>query len=162
MTKPVKIAIAGLGTVGSALAELIRRHGNELAVRTGRSIAISGVAARDRRKPRTVDLAGSRWFDDPADVRFLTTDELDGRLGVAELRRTAARRAAEGIDPSPPDFLHGDAALAVAVGDAARLQGLGISPGGSDIMRGRAAMPARTRSMPVPKVSSITCPNITG
>jgi homoserine dehydrogenase len=62
---PLRIGLAGLGTVGSALAELIRRHGNELAVRTGRPIAISGVAARDRAKKRRVDLSAARWFDDP-------------------------------------------------------------------------------------------------
>ncbi len=77
---------------------------------------------------------GARWFEDPEDVRFLTVGELDGSLGVDELRRTAARRAAEPIDPSPPDFLDGDEALAVAGGDAHRLQGLGISPG---VVRGR-------------------------
>jgi len=77
---------------------------------------------------------GARWFDDPEDVRFLVAAELDGALGVDELRRTAARRAAEPVDPHPPDFLDGDEALAVAAGDAHRLQGLGISPG---VVRGR-------------------------
>ena len=77
---------------------------------------------------------GARWFEDPADVRFLVAGELDGALGVDELRRTAARRAAEPVDPHPPDFLDGDEALAVAAGDAHRLQGLGISPG---VVRGR-------------------------
>ncbi len=77
---------------------------------------------------------GARWFDDPEDVRFLVTGELDGALGIDELRRTAARRAAEPVDPAPPDFLDGDEALAVAAGDASRLQGLGISPG---VVRGR-------------------------
>lgn len=77
---------------------------------------------------------GARWFDDPTAVRFLTVPELDGALGVEELRRTAARRAAAPVDPNPPDFLDGDAALTLAVGDAHRLQGLGISPG---VVRGR-------------------------
>jgi pyruvate,water dikinase len=77
---------------------------------------------------------GERWFADPTDVRFLTASELDGALGVDELRRTAARRAAEGVDPTPPDFLHGDEALPIAAGAGDRLQGLGISPG---VVRGR-------------------------
>lgn len=83
---------------------------------------------------RKLTALGARWFDDPAKVRFLTVPELDGALGVDELRRTAARRAAEPVDPAPPDFLDGDEALAVSVGDAHRLQGLGISPG---VARGR-------------------------
>ncbi|MDP2317673.1 MAG: PEP/pyruvate-binding domain-containing protein [Pseudomonadota bacterium] len=77
---------------------------------------------------------GAQWFDDPEDVRFLTVAELDGALGVEELRRTVVRRAAEPVDRAPPDFLDGDEALAVAAGDAHRLQGLGISPG---VVRGR-------------------------
>ncbi len=76
---------------------------------------------------------GGRWFEDPADIRYLTLDELSGRLGVPELRRTVARRAAEGADPTPPDFLSGDAALPVP-NTGRRLQGLGISPG---VVRGR-------------------------
>jgi pyruvate,water dikinase len=80
---------------------------------------------------------GARWLDDPEQVRFLTAAELSGSLGADELRRTAARRAAEPVDPSPPDFLDGDRALAVVVGDAHRLQGLGISPG---VVRGRTRL----------------------
>ncbi|MFN7146353.1 MAG: PEP/pyruvate-binding domain-containing protein, partial [Myxococcota bacterium] len=83
---------------------------------------------------RKLTTLGARWFDDPEHVRFLTVAELDGSLGVEELRRTAARRAAEPVDPHPPDFLDGDHALEVAAGDAHRLQGLGISPG---VVRGR-------------------------
>jgi phosphohistidine swiveling domain-containing protein len=83
---------------------------------------------------RKLSALGARWFDDPDDVRFLTVAELDGVLGVDELRRTVARRAAEPVDPHPADFLDGDEALAVAAGDASRLQGLGISPG---VVRGR-------------------------
>jgi pyruvate,water dikinase len=84
-------------------------------------------------KRKLVEL-GERWFDAPADVRFLVAEELDGRLGKDELRRTAARRAEQRVDPAPPDFLDGDEALAVATADAHRLQGLGISPG---VVRGR-------------------------
>lgn len=77
---------------------------------------------------------GARWFEDPETVRFLTVPELDGSLGAAELRRTAARRAAEPVDPNPPDFLRGDEALPVPAIGARRCQGLGISPG---VVRGR-------------------------
>ncbi len=66
------------------------------------------------------------WFDDPADVRLLRQAELT--LPDDEIRAIAQRRARERIDPAPPDFLHGDEALAPPAA-ASRLQGLGISPG---------------------------------
>lgn len=77
---------------------------------------------------------GARWFDDPREVRFLEVGELDGALGRDALRAIAARRAAEPVDPHPPDFLRGDEALQFAAPHAARLQGVGISPG---VARGR-------------------------
>jgi len=65
MNAPLRLGVAGLGTVGASLLTLIARHGNDLAVRTGRQIAISGVSARDRKRDRGVDLSAFRWFDDP-------------------------------------------------------------------------------------------------
>ncbi|MFZ5479720.1 MAG: PEP/pyruvate-binding domain-containing protein [Myxococcota bacterium] len=83
-------------------------------------------------KRRLVAL-GARWFDDPADVRFLLAGELDGALGRDELRRTVERRSSEVVDPDPPDFLKGEQALPVPA-SGRRHQGLGISPG---VARGR-------------------------
>ncbi|MBZ0226872.1 MAG: hypothetical protein K8F58_00250, partial [Bauldia sp.] len=64
MNAPLRIGVAGLGTVGTALIRLIGRHDNDLAVRCGRAITVTGVSARDRRKDRGVDLSGATWFDD--------------------------------------------------------------------------------------------------
>jgi pyruvate,water dikinase len=81
---------------------------------------------------------GTRWLDDPEQVRFLTVGELgavlEGHLAVAELRATVLRRAVEVLDPAPPDFLRGDAALPMPESGGTRWQGLGISPG---VARGR-------------------------
>ena len=65
MNAPLRIGVAGLGNVGSSLLRLIARHGNDLAVRTGRPISIAAVSARDRRKDRGIDVSGFAWFDDP-------------------------------------------------------------------------------------------------
>ncbi len=65
MHAPLRLGVAGLGTVGSALVRLIDRHGNDLAVRTGRPIAVAGVAARDRGRDRGIDVSRATWFDDP-------------------------------------------------------------------------------------------------
>jgi len=65
MSDVLRLGLAGLGTVGLSLLRLLERHGNDLAVRTGRPIAVSGVSARDRGKERGFDLSGMEWFDDP-------------------------------------------------------------------------------------------------
>jgi homoserine dehydrogenase len=94
MNAPLRVGVAGLGIVGSALLRLIERHGNELALRCGRPIAISGVSARDRGKDRGVDISRAEWFDDPiALARDPGNDvfvELIGGDGVAQASVRAA------------------------------------------------------------------------
>ena len=65
MPDVLRLGLAGLGTVGSSVVRLIERHGNDLAVRCGVPISISGVSARDRKKSRGIDISGLKWFDDP-------------------------------------------------------------------------------------------------
>jgi homoserine dehydrogenase len=65
MSESLRLGVAGLGTVGLSLLRLLERHGNDLAVRCGRPIAVSGVSARDRKKARGVDFTYAKWFDDP-------------------------------------------------------------------------------------------------
>ena len=62
---PLRIGLAGLGTVGSSLVRILERHGNDLAVKTGRPISIAAVSARNRAKDRGYDISGYSWFDDP-------------------------------------------------------------------------------------------------
>ncbi len=65
---PLRIGLAGLGTVGSSLVRILERHGNDLAVRTGRPISIAAVSARNRAKDRGFDISGYGWFDDPVEL----------------------------------------------------------------------------------------------
>lgn len=65
MSAPLRIAVAGLGTVGSGTLQLLEENGDLIAARCGRPIEISAVSARDRRKNRPIDISGVRWFDDP-------------------------------------------------------------------------------------------------
>ncbi|WP_099866490.1 homoserine dehydrogenase [Pararhizobium haloflavum] len=68
MAEPLRIGIAGLGTVGSALASvLVSRHAL-LADACGREIVITAVAARDRERNRGIDLRAMEWFDDPVEL----------------------------------------------------------------------------------------------
>ncbi|MBN8919840.1 MAG: homoserine dehydrogenase, partial [Rhizobiales bacterium] len=66
MAPPLKVGLAGLGTVGSAVLRLIHDRSDALAARCGRAMTVVAASARDRGKDRGVDLSGIRWFDDPA------------------------------------------------------------------------------------------------
>jgi homoserine dehydrogenase len=61
----LRIAIAGLGTVGSDVIRLLQARHDLLSVRAGRPIEVVAVSARDRGKPRDNDLSACRWLDDP-------------------------------------------------------------------------------------------------
>ena len=63
MTASFKIAIAGLGTVGSGVMKALAARGEDLSGRAGRKLEITGVSARDRNKARGFDIIG--WTDDP-------------------------------------------------------------------------------------------------
>jgi homoserine dehydrogenase len=64
VTTALRIAVAGLGTVGVGTLELLEAHGELIAQRGGRPFLVSAVSARDRRKDRGVNLTGVRWFED--------------------------------------------------------------------------------------------------
>jgi homoserine dehydrogenase len=65
MATPLKVGLAGLGTVGASVVRLIHEQREELALRCGREIEIVAVTARSRAKKRGVDLKRLRWVKDP-------------------------------------------------------------------------------------------------
>ena len=64
----LRVGIAGLGTVGAGVVDVLQRHRDLLAARCRRPIEIVAVNARDRDRDRGVDLAGYRWVDDARDL----------------------------------------------------------------------------------------------
>lgn len=62
--KPLKIGIAGLGTVGAGVIKLLTAQAELVAMRAGRPIIVSAVAARDRMRNRGISLEGLTWHDD--------------------------------------------------------------------------------------------------
>ena len=57
MTTPLRLGIAGLGTVGTGVVRIVRQKADLLARRAGRPVTISAVSARTRDKDRGVSLA---------------------------------------------------------------------------------------------------------
>ena len=75
MKPALKIAVAGLGTVGGGTVQLLERQAELLAQRAGRRIIVAAVSARDRRRDRGADLSAARWYDDP--VAMAADPEID-------------------------------------------------------------------------------------
>lgn len=66
--QPLRIALAGLGTVGAGVIRLLETNKELIARRAGRPIEVVAVSARDRSKDRGVDLSRYRWDDDMDDM----------------------------------------------------------------------------------------------
>ena len=64
MSEPLRIALAGLGTVGAGVVRLINANAELIARRAGRPLQVTVVSARDRTKDRGVDLSAYAWEDD--------------------------------------------------------------------------------------------------
>ena len=65
MVAPLRVGIAGLGTVGAEVVRLIENEGRALAARCGRSVRVVAVTARSKAKKRAIDLNGIAWAKNP-------------------------------------------------------------------------------------------------
>lgn len=72
---PLRLGIAGLGTVGVGVVKIVRQKAALLSARTGRAIEITAVSARSKDKNRGVTLSGYAWEDDP--VALAKRDDVD-------------------------------------------------------------------------------------
>jgi homoserine dehydrogenase len=75
MTAPLKIGIAGLGTVGLSVVRVLRDHAELLERQCGRKIEVRAISARNKMRDRGMDLYGIDWFDDP--VELATRSDID-------------------------------------------------------------------------------------
>lgn len=95
MTSPLRIGLAGLGTVGAGVAKILAAHGDEISRRAGRELRVVAVSARNRARDRGVDLSGMAWEDDPvALARREDVDVLVEVIGGSDGPAKAASEAA--------------------------------------------------------------------
>ena len=125
MSQPLRLGIAGLGTVGIGVVRIVRQHKAMLEARTGRDIVISAVSARDATKDRGVSLSAYAWEDDT--VTLATRDDVDifveligGDSGPAKDAVEAALAAGKNVVTANKALLaiHGQ-----ALAEAAEAQG---------------------------------------
>lgn len=99
MNSPLRIGIAGLGTVGAGVVKLLAEHGRLLSLRGGRPLKLVAVSARRKAKKRDIDLSQVRWENDPMALAIapdidVVVELIGGSGGVA--RRLAQRALASG------------------------------------------------------------------
>ncbi|EJL33786.1 homoserine dehydrogenase [Caulobacter sp. AP07] len=71
--KTWRVGVAGLGTVGGGLLQFLAER-PDFAPAGDRAV-VTAVSARSRSRPRTVDISGLTWFDDP--VALASSPDVD-------------------------------------------------------------------------------------
>ncbi|MDN5569536.1 MAG: homoserine dehydrogenase [Paracoccus sp. (in: a-proteobacteria)] len=164
MSSPLRLGIAGLGTVGIGVVKIIQKHADLLAKRSGRDVCITAVSARDRMKNRDADLSSYRWETDPMDVA--TAEDVDvfvelvgGDEGVARDTIEAALRSGKDVVTANKALLamHGQhlAQLAESLGRVIRFEA--AVAGGIPVIKTMTESMAGNRITRVMGVMNGTC-----
>ncbi len=122
---PLRVAIAGLGTVGAGTVALLQGNAARLALRAGRPIELLAVSARNRERERGLRLDACRWVDDARELARLdgvdvVVELIGGADGIAlELCTTALRRGKAVVTANKAMLAHHGAQLAALADEAA-------------------------------------------
>lgn len=82
----LRVALLGAGAVGSQVADLLLRHGDELGDRAGAILELAGIAVRDIDAPREVDLP-KELFTTDAESLIVGSDIVIELMGGIEPAR---------------------------------------------------------------------------
>ncbi|BDW80773.1 homoserine dehydrogenase [Erythrobacter sp. Dej080120_24] len=140
---PLRIAIAGLGTVGVGVIRLLETNRDLVAARAGRAIEVVAVSARERHKNRGVDIASLAWEDDM--TALAARDDVDvvvelvgGSDGPALALSRAALAAGKGLVTANKAMIahHGMALAEQAEAKGAPLKFEAAVAGGIPVVKG--------------------------
>ncbi len=116
MTAPLRLGIAGLGTVGQGVVKIVRKKAALLSARTGRAIQITAVSARDPSKDRGINLSGYDWESDP--VVLARRDDVDVFVELMGGADGPAKDATEAALASGKDVVTANKAMLAMHGQA--------------------------------------------
>ena len=84
MADVLRVALAGLGTVGGGVIRVLDANRELIARRAGKPIEVVAVSARDRSKDRGVDVTRFAWVDDTAALAEHDADVVVELIGGAD------------------------------------------------------------------------------
>ncbi|MCU0815505.1 MAG: homoserine dehydrogenase [Cypionkella sp.] len=113
---PLRLGLAGLGTVGIGVVKIVQRHADLIAARAGRPVVITAVSARDRTKNRDADLSDYEWETDP--VALARRADVDVFVEVMGGHEGPARDATEAAIAAGKDVVTANKALLAHHGQA--------------------------------------------
>lgn len=116
MVEPLRIAVAGLGTVGASVARIITKACHRLERRAGRPLALTAISARNPGKDRGVDLSGVPFVADP--VSLATQPNVDVVVELMGGAEGAARALVEAALKAGKPVVTANKALIAAHGPA--------------------------------------------
>ncbi|MEX0152549.1 MULTISPECIES: homoserine dehydrogenase [Microbacterium] len=90
--RTLRVALLGAGAVGSQVADLLLKHGDELADRAGATLELSGIAVRNLDGKRDVDLPRELFTTD-AETLIVGSDIVIELMGGIEPARTQVLQA---------------------------------------------------------------------
>ena len=142
MSKDLCIGLAGLGTVGAGVVQLLASHGERLSLRTGRKLVLSAVSARDKKRERGLNLGSARWYDDAVvmakapDIDVIV-ELIGGDKGVAKNLVEAAIQSGKHVVTANKALIarHGTALAAAAEKADVALNFEGAVAGGIPIIK---------------------------
>jgi homoserine dehydrogenase len=142
MSNPLRIGVAGLGTVGASVIRILSQRKTALADRCARPIQVTAVSSRSRGKDRGIDLGPYTWFDDP--VVMAASGEVDcvveligGSDGVAKAVVETALNAGRHVVTANKALLakHGLSLAALAESSKVALAFEASSAGGIPVVK---------------------------
>lgn len=116
MSSPLRLGIAGLGTVGTGVLRMLEQNPELIAARAGREITVSAVSARTRDKDRGVDISGFGWEDDP--VALAGREDVDVFIELMGGSEGSAKAATEAALAAGKDVVTANKALLAIHGQA--------------------------------------------
>ena len=116
---PLRLGIAGLGTVGVGVLKMIHKNAKIISLRTGRDIVVTAVSARSRSKDRGVDLSGFAWEDDP--VALAKRDDVDIFVELMGGHEGPAKDATEAAIAAGKDVVTANKAMLAVHGQSLAL-----------------------------------------
>ena len=120
MSAPLRIGIAGLGTVGAGVLRILGTHPDLIAARAGRPVEVVAVSARDRAKDRGIPLDAHAWEDDP--IALAKRPDLDVFVELMGGHEGAPKEALHAAIATGKDVVTANKALLAHHGHALALQ----------------------------------------